>query len=102
MAAAPSTQCRCLPHGVDLRVTSGRRGYHPSMLTVGVDLAAEAERTAIAWIDWAPSDAVIRYVTVGADDRQIIQAISQAEKAGIDCPLGWPEKFIAFISAHQH
>ncbi len=72
------------------------------MLTVGVDLAAEAERTAIAWIDWGPAGAVIQQVTVGADDRQIIEAITQAEKAGIDCPLGWPEKFIAFISAHQH
>ena len=24
-----------------------------------------------------------------------------ADKAGIDCPLGWPEKFVEFISAHH-
>jgi hypothetical protein len=45
---------------------------------------------------------VIRQVTVGAYDRQIIEAIIQAEKAGIDCPPGWPEKFIAFISTDQY
>jgi hypothetical protein len=25
----------------------------------------------------------------------------EADKAGIDCPLGWPEKFVEFISAHH-
>jgi hypothetical protein len=24
-----------------------------------------------------------------------------ADKAGIDCPLGWPEKFVKFISTHH-
>lgn len=71
------------------------------MITVGVDLAAEPKTTAIALIDWASKSAVVRELTVGADDRQVVQAVTAAEKAGIDCPLGWPAPFVAFISGHH-
>src|SRR6266700_3428480 len=71
------------------------------MLTVGVDLAAEPERSAVAWIEWALGRAVIRDVIWGADDGLILDAIAQADKAAIDCPLGWPDAFVAFVAAHQ-
>jgi hypothetical protein len=96
------------------------------MLTVGVDLAAEPERTALAWIEWARGRAVIRDVVCGADDAMILAAIgeagkteageteageteageteageTEAGKAGLDCPLGWPDEFVAFLVAHQ-
>lgn len=71
------------------------------MLTVGVDLAAEAERTAVAWIEWSSGGARIREVVCGADDGVILAAIAEAQKAGIDCPLGWPDEFVAFVAAHQ-
>jgi len=72
------------------------------VLTVGIDLAAEPERTGVAWISWMPGRAVITDVTCGADDQVILHAISSAGKAGIDCPLGWPEDFVAFITAHEN
>ena len=25
----------------------------------------------------------------------------EADKAGIDCPLGWPDEFVSFMSAHR-
>src|SRR5690606_24309214 len=28
-------------------------------------------------------------------------AMSHAAKSGIDCPLGWPRRFVEFISTHQ-
>jgi predicted nuclease with RNAse H fold len=71
------------------------------MLTVGVDLAAEAERTAVAWIEWSGGRARICEVVCGADDQVVAAAIAGAQKAGIDCPLGWPDEFVAFVAAHQ-
>jgi predicted nuclease with RNAse H fold len=71
------------------------------VLTVGVDLAAEAERTAVAWIEWSSGRARIRQVVCEADDAVIVAAIGGAQKAGIDCPLGWPDEFVAFVAAHR-
>ncbi|MET7331678.1 DUF429 domain-containing protein [Nonomuraea sp. NPDC005650] len=71
------------------------------MLTVGVDLAAEAVRTAVAWLDWPAGRARLVRVVTGADDEVIVEAIMAADKAGIDCPLGWPYRFIDFVTAHR-
>ena len=71
------------------------------MLTVGVDLAAEPARTAVAAIRWSPDVATVTQLTVGADDPAILAAIDGADKAGIDCPLGWPAPFVDFVVAHQ-
>ena len=71
------------------------------MLTVGVDLAAEPERTAVARVEWSEGQAVVRDVTCGADDDTVLAALAEADKAGIDCPLGWPEEFIRFVNAHH-
>ncbi|WP_433112534.1 hypothetical protein [Micromonospora sp. CA-246542] len=38
------------------------------MLTAGIDLAAEATNTAVAWIRWAATGAVVEDLVVGADD----------------------------------
>lgn len=51
------------------------------MLTVGVDLAAEASNTAVAWLDWGPEGAVVRNVVRGVGDDMIVEAVSQADKA---------------------
>jgi predicted nuclease with RNAse H fold len=72
-----------------------------AMLTVGVDLAASPESTAVARVEWLPGRVVVRDVIRGADDAAVLAAIAQADKAGIDCPLGWPDAFVAFVVAHQ-
>jgi predicted nuclease with RNAse H fold len=71
------------------------------VLTVGVDLAAEPARTALAWVVWKAGRAEITELTCGADDDVILAALAGADKAGIDCPLGWPEAFVAFVADHQ-
>jgi predicted nuclease with RNAse H fold len=71
------------------------------VLTVGVDLAAEASRTAVARITWTSGKAVLDGVEAGADDARLVDAMAGADKAGIDCPLGWPEPFIDFVRAHR-
>ncbi|WP_173083069.1 DUF429 domain-containing protein [Phytohabitans rumicis] len=71
------------------------------MLTVGVDLAAEPAGTALAVIEWSSGRAQLRDVRVGVDDNAIVDAVVGADKAGIDCPLGWPAAFLEFITAHH-
>lgn len=68
---------------------------------VGVDLSAEAGKSAVAWLDFTASAATVQNLVVHADDDQIVDAISHAEKAGIDCPLGWPDRFVAFLAQHH-
>jgi predicted nuclease with RNAse H fold len=71
------------------------------MLTVGVDLAAEPANTAVVRMRWAVTGADVEALVVGADDMLLVQEIAAADKAGIDCPLGWPRRFVAFIGEHQ-
>jgi predicted nuclease with RNAse H fold len=71
------------------------------MQTAGVDLAAEPARTALAVIRWHDGKAAVTKLVRGADDDVIVAAIADADKAGIDCPLGWPEAFVAFLADHQ-
>jgi predicted nuclease with RNAse H fold len=71
------------------------------MLTVGVDLAAAASNTAVAWILWSKDWASVQRIAQPADDKLIIEAVVQADLAGIDCPFGWPEPFVEFVSQHR-
>lgn len=71
------------------------------VLTVGVDLAAEPARTALAVVAWDAGGARIVELVCGGEDDVILAALVDADKAGIDCPLGWPEAFVAFVADHQ-
>jgi predicted nuclease with RNAse H fold len=69
--------------------------------TVGVDLAAEPKKTAVAVIDWRNGQAIVEHVAVGQIDAEIIDRVVAADKAGIDCPLGWPAPFVDFLIAQR-
>ena len=71
------------------------------MLTLGVDLAAADVRTAVAVVEWSPGRATVRRVQLGVTDDEIVAAVREADKAGIDCPLGWPAAFVDFVVAQQ-
>lgn len=66
--------------------------------TVGVDLAAEAKRTALAVIEWTAGGARLDTLELDVDDAAITRWAGQASKIGIDCALGWPLEFVGFIS----
>jgi predicted nuclease with RNAse H fold len=72
------------------------------VLTAGVDLAAGAKGTAVALVEWDAGNATLTSVRLRADDDVILDAIGNADKVGIDSPLGWPDDFVAFILSHQH
>ena len=71
------------------------------MLTIGVDLAAEPKGTAVAGIEWADERAQLVSLVLGATDDDIVEASSSADKIGIDCALGWPNKFVDFVVNHR-
>jgi hypothetical protein len=66
-----------------------------------VDLAAEPTHAAIASIEWLPGRAAVSGVVLGADDKQVIDAMLGADKAGIGCPPGWPLPFVKFVATHR-
>lgn len=71
------------------------------MLTAGVDLAADPAGTAVASVAWSAAGAEVRLVTVPAADELIVEVARDARKVGVDCPLGWPDDFVAFVGAHR-
>lgn len=71
------------------------------MLTIGVDLAAADRRTAMATVEWLSDRAVVRDLVLDVGDVRIVEASRDADKVGLDCPLGWPEPFVALVTAHQ-
>jgi predicted nuclease with RNAse H fold len=71
------------------------------VLTLGVDLAAADERTAMATVEWRGGRAVVRELVRGVEDARIVAAVEGVDKAGIDCPLGWPDAFVSFVAEHQ-
>lgn len=71
------------------------------MITAGIDLGAQPERTAIASLKWTADRAVIEHVASRADDEVILQMAKRACKTGIDCPFGWPTAFVDFVTSHH-
>jgi hypothetical protein len=55
----------------------------------------------VAWIRWTATAAVLEELVIGAGDDQLLRVASAPDKAGIDCPLGWPEPFVEFVIAHH-
>ena len=80
-------------------------GKKVGMRVAGVDLAAEADRTGLAILNVGERESLNAQMTIdelllGADDHAIRNAITQAGRTGIDVPLGWPQKFVEFVSDH--
>lgn len=74
------------------------------MLTAGIDLAAQPSRTGAVVVDWAAHPPAIVDATVKVTDEQILALCSKVAarqgRVGIDCPLGWPRPFVAYLAAH--
>jgi len=77
------------------------RSYSDSVITAGVDLATEPAKTATATITWTAGAAIVSSLILGADDADIVASAADVGVLGIDCPLGWPDDFVAFLQAHQ-
>ena len=82
-------------------LTAKGEDYGRPVRSVGVDLSAEARGTGVAAIEWSEEGARLLYVRVGADDATVLSAVQDADRAAIDCPLGWPDPLIDFLVAHR-
>jgi predicted nuclease with RNAse H fold len=71
------------------------------VITAGIDLATEPTGTAVATIRWSPGRATLTSLQVGVDDERTLRTAAEADKLGIDCPLGWPDGFLRFVNAHH-
>lgn len=71
------------------------------MLTVGVDLAAEARKTCAAALQWQAGRARVVDLVERADDDAIVALARGADRVGLDCPFGWPLPFVDFVAAHR-
>lgn len=69
--------------------------------TLGVDLAAEPAKTALAVLRWRSGHAEVERITLGATDADIVAAAVGCDRVGIDAPFGWPEQFVRFVVAHH-
>lgn len=84
-------------------------------VTLGIDLASQPERTALALISWSGGGAeVVKLVRGGGPgealhDKRLVSAMrglayepDAPTKVAIDAPFGWPEPFVEAVVAHQH
>jgi predicted nuclease with RNAse H fold len=70
--------------------------------TLGIDLAAAPERTAVCAVTWEGGTAVAEVLPGPHDDAHLIALMAARwDKIGIDAPLGWPEPFVDAIAAHR-
>ncbi len=70
------------------------------MKTLGIDLAADPKKTAAAVIDWASGAARLIHLELGVSDEAILALFNDTDFTGIDCPLGWPQALVPFLTGH--
>jgi Protein of unknown function (DUF429) len=70
--------------------------------TLGIDLAAAPERTAVCCVTWGAGTAVAEVLPGPHDDVNLVALMAAGwDKIGIDAPLGWPEPFVDAMTAHR-
>lgn len=67
--------------------------------TIGIDLSAQPKETAACVIEWGGDFARITHLSVGADNRTLLDLIDAHEpaKVAIDAPFGWPAPFLSAL-----
>ena len=67
------------------------------MITLGIDLASQANKTGVARLRWTKAEGAPRVAVetlrVGADDDALVALARDADAIGIDSPFGWPRAF---------
>ena len=95
--SARSTPERASPRPAD----DAPRRDTAAVITVGVDLAAEAAGTAVAVIAWDDARAQVTALVPDATDADVVAAARLADKVGVDCPFGWPTGFVRLVGEHE-
>ena len=94
-------------------VAAGAVGCRPDgsvafvpMVTLGVDLASQAKKTAACRIRWDGGSAHVECLKIGLKDPALIDLFGHPDtgpdKIGIDAPFGWPGDFVRAIHKHRN
>ncbi|MHB1500788.1 MAG: DUF429 domain-containing protein [Candidatus Dormibacteria bacterium] len=71
------------------------------MITLGIDMASQSQRTAACRLQWKAGQATILEIKSGVTDNEFQTLIQEpVDKIGIDVPLGWPTGFVEAVSRH--
>lgn len=78
-------------------------GLSAPLRFVGIDLASEAKRTGVVILspEGARARAILPADGFVADDRGLVELIDRGTVVGLDSPLGWPDDFVAAVTAHR-
>lgn len=71
------------------------------MRTLGIDLAASPDRTAACTLDWTGGQVSGVVHPAPLHDAELLDLMRAADRIGIDCPLGWPVRFVEALTAHH-
>jgi hypothetical protein len=71
------------------------------MITLGVDLASQPQKTAACVVNWRRDEAIVETLETGVSDDRLLDLASGADKVGVDVPFGWPEAFVKAVTAHH-
>jgi hypothetical protein len=77
------------------------------MLTLGIDLSADARKTAACLVEWEGGEARVHRPLLGFKDPALLDLMAgqsgcrQPDWIGIDAPFGWPAPFVAAVSAWE-
>jgi predicted nuclease with RNAse H fold len=63
------------------------------VITLGVDLAAQAANTAVCELDWDARSDNGTAPSVGVGDHDLLARMRAADVVAIDAPFGWPDAF---------
>jgi predicted nuclease with RNAse H fold len=71
-----------------------------AMHVLGIDLAAQPERTGVVVLEAAGDRTSLHPVRDRATDDVLVELAISVDLVGVDAPLGWPVDFVAAVSAH--
>lgn len=75
-------------------------GGHENV-TVGIDFASSPAKTAVVAVRWTEAGGRVEHATAGLDDAAVMAWLrSGTAKVGIDCPFGWPRRFVQLVGGH--
>jgi predicted nuclease with RNAse H fold len=71
------------------------------MRSLGIDLASQPKFTGACLVEWRDGGAAAQIVPGLLDDAALASWASGADVVAIDAPLGWPDEFVAAVTAYH-
>jgi predicted nuclease with RNAse H fold len=71
------------------------------MRALGIDLASQPKSTGACLVEWRDGRAAAQVVPGPLDDALLAGRASGADVVAIDAPLGWPDDFVAAVTAYH-